>query len=95
MKVDRIDKYAWISFWGVFIMAAFMKFFPLDALLVNTLKTLVILALVHMLLYSFYVSLNARKTSHKIGLTTFSIVFPIASGFILYFFKQVLKVGVR
>ncbi|WP_254618048.1 hypothetical protein [Vibrio metschnikovii] len=54
-----------------------------------------LLALVHMLLYSFYVSFTAKKTSHKIGLTAFSIVFPIASGFMLYFFKQVLKIGAR
>ncbi|AQP37196.1 hypothetical protein ACUULL_003665 [Vibrio cholerae] len=93
--MDRIDKYAGISFWGVFIIAAFIKVLSLDVMIINLLKTLVILALVHMLLYSFYVSFTAKKTSHKIGLTAFSIVFPIASGFMLYFFKQVLKIGAR
>lgn len=93
--MDRIDKYAGISFWGVFLIAVIIKLLPVDMMIINVLKTLVIIALFHMLLYSFYVSFSARKTPYKIGLIVFSIVFPIASGFILYFLKRVLKMGGR
>ncbi|HCG5595516.1 TPA: 6-phosphofructokinase [Vibrio parahaemolyticus] len=51
------------------------------------LKTLVLLFIVHMIVYSFVVAVSATRTRSKVLLVLFAVLFPAASGFILYYFK--------
>ncbi|HCH5096032.1 TPA: 6-phosphofructokinase [Vibrio parahaemolyticus] len=51
------------------------------------LKTLVLLFIVHMIVYSFVVAVSAKRTRSKVLLVLFAVLVPAVSGFTLYYFK--------
>ena len=82
-----INKYAGISCYGSFLVAAILTYLPVEGWFEISLKTLVLLFLLHMIVYSFGVALSAKRTYNKVLLVFFAVLFPAMSGFILYFFK--------
>ncbi|MGD8113150.1 6-phosphofructokinase [Vibrio sp. TRT 17S01] len=40
-----------------------------------------------MIVYSFVVAVSAKRTRNKVLLVLFAVLFPAASGFVLYYFK--------
>ena len=82
-----INKYAGISCYGSFLVAAILTYLPIEGWFEISLKTLVFLFLLHMIVYSFSVAWSAKRTYNKVLLVCFAVLFPAMSGFILYFFK--------
>nr|ABF72546.1 hypothetical protein [Vibrio cholerae] len=82
-----IKKYAGISCYGSFLVAAILSYLPVEGWFEMVLKTLVLLFIVHMIVYSFVVAVSAKRTRSKVLLVLFAVLFPAASGYILYYFK--------
>ncbi|PSV34224.1 hypothetical protein C9J44_15980 [Photobacterium sp. GB-27] len=61
-----INKYAGISCFGTFLVAAFLTYLPVAGWLEISMKTLVLLFLLHMVVYSFCVALSAKRTYNKV-----------------------------
>jgi len=96
--MDKIFKYAGVSFYGSFIVAAIISYVVPSLLsemslsahmaLEMLLKTLFIVFLFHMLVFSFCFAFKCKKTLNKILLVVFSLLFPFVSGYVLFFFKN-------
>ncbi len=82
-----IKKYAGISCYGSFLVAAILSYLPVEGWFEIVLKTLVLMFILHMIVYSFVVALSAKRTRNKVLLVLFAVLFPAASGFVLYYFK--------
>ncbi|MCE0495439.1 hypothetical protein [Vibrio salinus] len=82
-----IKKYAGISCYGSFLVAAILSYLPVEGWFEMVLKTLVLLFVLHMIVYSFVVAVSAKRTRNKVLLVLFAVLFPAGSGFVLYYCK--------